>query len=372
MASVKYSGTWQDYSGYGQANRNFITSLYIAGVSVTTELVVQVQERGQFGWVGQVCNSLQEQNIPYKIKIIHLTPDMYPRYMEAGKYHIGHLFWETDRLPKEWVGPCNQMNEIWTASPQQAKMIKDSGVTVPIYFFPQPIDTLSATTNIAPFLIPNFEGTVFYSIFQWIERKNPKALLTNYWKAFTGKNDVLLVLKTYRVNYSDSEFENIKQDIEMWKKELDLPHYPRVLLVRKLMNTTDMFRLHATGDCFVTTSRGEGWQIPAVEAAVMGNPIISIDKTGFAEYFNKESFYPCESYSSKVTPVHWIPWYTADQNWLEISDKDLVNQMLKVYNDKNGSKQVGKIGQRFVLDNFNYWTVGQKMKERLEAIEKFL
>src|SRR3990167_8969609 len=115
----KYQGTYFDPSGYGEANRNFITALYLAGVNITTERVIQVSERAEFGWTGNLCKQLENLDIDYKIKIIHLTPDLYPKYMESGKYHIGHLFWETDLLPKEWIAPCNKMDEIWTASPRQ-------------------------------------------------------------------------------------------------------------------------------------------------------------------------------------------------------------------------------------------------------------
>lgn len=372
MIAVKYTGTFTDYSGYGQANRNFITSLFLSNIRVCSELVVQVQERGMFGWTGELCKALEDQMVPYKIKIIHLTPDMYPRYMESGKYHIGHLFWETDRLPKTWVAPCNKMNEIWTASEEQAKMMRASGVKVPIYAFPQPLDVTPATKNYTPYTLPSFNGFMFYSIFQWIERKNPEALLKAYWKAFTGKDDVCLLIKTYRVNYTKEEYDLIKQDILKWKQELGLAHYPRVALQTKLMPTTNMFRLHATGQAYVSTSRGEGWCIPAVESMLMGNPVIGLDKTGFVEYMNEDIYYPCKSKEGQVEQVAWIPWYTSEQNWLNIDEGDLIKQLQGVYNNQDAATAKGLKAQQFVEDHFNYFTVGSLMKKRLEEIEKAL
>lgn len=371
MISCKYSGTFADPSGYGSANRSFITALFLAGVEVTTELVVQSMARAKsYGWSGELCRSLEDRTIPYYIKIIHLTPDCYPKYIEKGRYNIGHLFFETDRLPKEWVEPCNLMDEIWTASDIQAEMIRKSGVRVPIYSFPQPIDVIPSQRPSKRFVIPGFKGKVFYSIFQWIDRKNPKALLTNYWKAFQGNYDVVLLLKTYRVNYSEEEFQLIKDEIKAWKIELGLPHYARVLLIKKLVSTEDLFRLHTTGDIYINTSRGEGWCIPAIEAGLMGKPVISIDKTGFADYLPKGCYYPCGSKSESVVEQKWIPWYTADQNWLEISASDLVKQMKSAYNRPNEAGKIGAKAQQYILDNFSYQTVGNKMKERLLQIEK--
>lgn len=372
MASAKYCGTFTDYSGYGQANRTFITALFLAGVDISTELVVQVPERGQFGWIGRICDYLEKKRNNYKIKIIHLTPDMYPKYMEKGKYNIGHLFWETDKLPREWVTPCNQMDEIWTASEAQATMIKNSGVTVPIFAFPQPIDIIPSDKDIPPFVIQNFSGFTFYSIFQWIERKNPKALVTTFWKTFTGNDEVALVIKTHRLNYSTDEFERIKDDIRAWREEVKLPHYPKIYLIKKLHTTEQLFRLHKTADAYINTSRGEGWCIPAVEAGMMGKPIISIDHTGFADILPKELFYPCKTSSTGVVPVRWIPWYTADQEWLEISEEQLSKQMLMVYNNKEEAEKRGLQAQKFIKDNFNFWTIGNLMKERLQAIERIV
>lgn len=371
--SVKYSGTFLDPSGYASANRSFITSLFLAGIDVATELIVQSMARAKsYGWTGELCKNLEDRIIPYNIKFIHLTPDCYPNYMETGKYHIGHLFSETDKLPKEWIDPCNMMNEIWTASEPQAEMFRRSGVKVPIYCFPQPIDIVPSQKQIRPFIIPSFKGKVFYSIFQWIDRKNPKALLTNYWKTFQGNYDVVLLIKTYRVNYSDEEFQLITDDIREWKKELGLEHYPRVLLVKKLLNAEDMMRLHATGNVYINTSRGEGWCIPAIEASLMGNPVISIDKTGYADYFSKDIYYPCRSKLEPVTVQKWIPWYEEGMKWLEINAQDLVKHMKSSYNQPIEAAEIGKKAQKYVVDNFNYLTVGKLMRERLEAIQESL
>ena len=100
VRGCKYTGTALDYSGYGMANRMDIVALWSVGVDITTEIVHQVPEQTNFGWAGELFKSLTNRNIPYKIKIIHLTSDMYHKYLEKDIYHIGRLFWETDRLPQ--------------------------------------------------------------------------------------------------------------------------------------------------------------------------------------------------------------------------------------------------------------------------------
>lgn len=372
MLNIKYCGSAFDHSGYASANRAFICALTYAGINITAEVIAQTPEKANYGWSEHFINSLIDRQIAYKVKIIHLTGDLIPAYEEKGKYMIHHCFWETDRLPATWIKPMNKMNEIWTASEQQAKMIKDSGVTVPIYWFPQPIDISKVGKHTKPFIIPNFDGFLFYSIFQWIDRKNPKALLQTYWKTFSGKTDVGLLLKTYRVTYGEGEFNKIKEDIKAWKEELKLDHYPKVFLCKKLLDTDSVFRLHQSANCFVTTTRGEGWQIPAVEAGLMGKPIIGIDKTGIFDYLPKEMYYPCKTTLTQATEVSHIPYYTRDMKWLDINQNELSGNMMSVYTDQLKAKNKGLATQEFIRESFNYTTTGNMMRERLQTIMNFL
>lgn len=372
MIAVNYCGTWTDHSGYGSANRAFITALYTAGIDVTTELVVQVPEASQGGWTQELCKTLAGRNIPYKVKIIHLTPDMYPRYMEQGVYHIGHLFWETDRLPKEWIEPINKMQEIWTSSSSMADLFRASGVKIPVYWFPQPVDTSEGDKKYDKFEIEGHKGFLFYSIFQWIERKNPKGLLQAYWEAFSGRNDVSLLLKTYRVNYTDDDYEKIQFDIERWKRELHLIHYPRVLLTTKLLTHEDMMRLHHTGDCYVTADHGEGWCRPLQEALLMGKPSVACARGGIHEYLSNDHYYPISSVYVPVTQQPWIPWYTPDQNWAQIDKDDFKKKMQLVFANKEMAMIKGFKAKDFIKDNFSYVKVGQMMRERLEKIYRAL
>lgn len=372
MIHCKYTGSLLDPSGYGDANRADVMALYLAGVNVTTEIVSQTLATTTYGWQGELVKYLEGLKTSYKVKIIHLTPDLYPKYLEDKKYHIGRLAWEVDKLPEEWVDPCNQMQEIWTMTDRQKDIIKGSGVTTPIHVFSEPLDVVPLERNIDPWVIPSFSGTVFYSIFQWIERKDPWSLLTTYWKTFEGREDVVLILKTYRTAYTDSDFNKIKEDIERWKKGLKLRHYPRVLLVKDLWSMDKVWKLHKMGGVFVTTSHGEGWQRPAVEAMLMGNSVIAIDKTGFADVVPPNLFYPVACAESVVVPQSSIPWYSNQQKWWNVSTTDLSKTLLEVYNNLNKAREKGMKSSQFVKDNFNYHTVGFQMANRLREIERFL
>lgn len=361
MTSIKYISAAKDPSGYGEAARQFIMALWVAGVNITTETIKQMPESTDYGFTGKLLDELENRKIDYKINIIHLTPDLIPQYAEKGKYNISHLFWECDRLPKEWIKPLNDIDCIWTASSQMCEMIKNSGVSTPCYAFPQPIWTDRAVESIKPFIIPHAEF-VFYSIFQWIDRKNPKTLLRAYWRAFEGNDKVALLLKTYRITYLPNEFELIKEDIKRWKSELGLSHYPKIYLCKELLTEPQMARLHKTGDCFINPSSGEGWNRPLQEALLFGNPVISADNGGITDY--PIPYHKVESKEVEVTSQSHIPWYYPPLRWKEIDEKGLANAMKRVYSSNKESKEA----QNYVVNNFNYKIVGEQMKNRLEQI----
>jgi glycosyltransferase involved in cell wall biosynthesis len=206
----------------------------------------------------------------------------------------------------------------------------------------------------------------FYSIFQWIDRKNPRGLLRAYWKAFEGNDKVCLILKTYGQNYSPNEYERIKKDIEKWKKELGLKSYPKIFLVKKLMTNHEIKRLHATGDCYVASSSGEGWNRPVQEAMLYGKPVISGDVGGITDLMKE--YYKVESKSVLATEQSQIPWYTHDMSWKELDEKSLTEQMKFVYSNYKEAKALSGYAQHTVVTEFSFQYIGQMMKTRLQEI----
>lgn len=368
MISLKYFGPILDPSGYGQSNRADVLSLFVAGVNLTTEILQQTQFRTTHDIQEQIVRHLEDRDIPYKVKILHITPDLYPKYMEPKKYHIGRLVWETDKLPESWVKPCNKMDEIWTTTEKSADVMRKSGVEVPIYCFPEPIMVQEANEKITPFVTKYKKDFVFYSVFQWIDRKNPKGLLRAYWKTFEDREDVTLLLKTYRNTYDPAEFKIIEQDIDNWKLELGLKKYPKIFLVEKLLRGFEMKKLHMLGDCYINPSSGEGWCRPMAEAMLYGKPVISGNNGGVTDIV--PHFREVKSKVESVTAQTWIPWYEGSQKWRVIDEDKLGEAMNYVFQEYNKEKEMAKKAQKFVIDNFSLQKVGNDMLKRLEEINE--
>jgi glycosyltransferase involved in cell wall biosynthesis len=373
--NVGYLGPLRDYSGYGEANRHFVAALDEGGVHIVPTLVNYVSERADFGALGKRVDDLISTHAgdPYRIKILHTTPDEYHRFIEPGKYHIGHFFWETDRIPRDWARAFEQVDEIWTGSEANRHALLSTGVDKPVYIFPQPTETDREWP--APYENPDFaQRFMFYSIFEWTDRKNPLALLSAYLKEFQASEPVGLLVKTYFRNFTLRNKNMIRDQIRALKDSLDLPAYPPIYLYLELMDRRQVMRIHSTGDCFVSAHRGEGWGVPQVEAMLAGNPIISTGYSGVHEYLKhgKSALMP----GYEMQPVHGMEhsnrWYTPDQKWAEIDPVQLRAAMRSVYKAPKTAEKIGRAGRALAVKQFSFERVGKMMAERLAAIEEGL
>lgn len=375
--AVRYVSPASAYSGYGEASRTFISALSLVGVDLTTQILAYDNNLGNyFGQGYKTSKGLENRTIPYDIKIIHIPCESYIRHLEPCKFHIGHLFWETDRMSPEWAWNCNLMDEIWTGSESNKRAFERSGVRVPIWVFPETVDSEMASKEYKKLKVRyggsifNNEEFLFFSTFQWIERKNPKALVTAYLKEFNADEKVGLLIKTYKDKFTISEKKEISSQIWQWKKEVGTANHPPIYLSVELLDKPDVSRVYTTGDCFVLPHRGEGWGRCTHEAMLFGKPVIATSAGGIHDWLPKETYYPLTPIETNVFGMEWAPWYRKDQKWADVGIGELRKHMRQVFEDQDGAVKVGKRGQEFVKNSFSYEAVGRIMKDRLIDIQK--
>ncbi len=372
--NVKYLGPLKDYSGYGEANRHYVAALDTVGVNVIPELVSYTAESSDFGTLGARIESLYSRpsTSDYKIKILHTTPNVFKRHMEDGKYHIAHFFWETDRVPDDFATGLRLCDEIWTGSEANRQAILSTGVDKPVHIFPQAIEANREWPE--KYIITDFDGYLFYSIFEWTDRKNPAGLLNAYWNAFQDGENVGLLIKTYFRGFDTGTRRMIRHQIDILKRRSGLQNFPPVFLYLDLMDRTQVMRVHSTGDCYVSAHRGEGWGVPQVEAALAGNPVISTGYGGCHEYFHDGEDMLIVPY--EMTQLHGMDhssqWYTSQQKWAKPDMDVFIKNMRFCYENPEKSTKIGKKAQKNVISQFNFKTVGDAMKARLTEIEKEL
>lgn len=371
---IKYCGPAKDYSGYGEANRHDIAALVKAGVLVTTQLPSYTTDLSDFGELGRIALDRENDPMAYQIKILHTTPDQYRKHLEPGKFHIGRVFWETDKLPPAFAINVNLLDEIWTGSEFNAQAIRNAGVNdVPIKIIPEAIDTEWDTSSIKPYKNAS-EGFVFYSLFEWTERKNPTALIQAFCQEFSGVKDVSLVIKSYVDNFHEENKQEVRHLLQRAKRNSGGAEPPPIYLYPNIMDRGQIYRFHRSGKVFVSAHRGEGWGVPQMEAMLMGNPIISTNLGGIHEYLtHKENALLVDN---KLIPLTQnsrnMQWYLPDQKWAAVDLGDLKANMRWAYEHQDEMKEIGLRGQETVKEKFSLEAVGTLMRNRLIEINDLL
>jgi glycosyltransferase involved in cell wall biosynthesis len=372
MPGVKYIGPVFDGSGYAEAARNYVLSIHKKGYPISLAPITFEKTRPDLGEDGEILRSLMDNHIDYDKVIVHSTPDLWHHWtrFERDKYIIGYTVWETSQIHPTWVTSCNKANEVWVPCEWNMDVFKDSKVSVPLHKIPHAIDIPDMDT------VPDFNLDtipqnmyVFYSIFQWQERKNPYGLLSAFSVAFSGVEDVILVLKTYRHDHGGDK-NAIKDLIMDFRKFVNLEHFPKMFLVVENLSRQNMLALHKRGDCFVLLQRSEGWGLPHFEAAACGKPVITPGYGGQSDFLKEDNSYLLDYTLTPVGGMNWSPYYTSDQYWCEPDMKQAIETMRHVYNNRDEAKEKGQRARDYVSQNFSWDKIGDMIVNRLQRIDQ--
>lgn len=395
MSKILYIAPIRDFSGYATAARGYIRALHEAGADLVVRPVRYDQaDPGTSYQITDLERELLRRDLHgVDIIIQHTTPNECRPV--TGKINIAVVAWETTRIPAYWVEKLNLFDAVITFCDASVNAFRDCGVTVPIHKVPHTFDISSySLEGVEPIVAPSDpavlkERFLFYNISQFATKKGIDLLLRSYYGAFHGRGDeVMLILKTY-VNMADrkNERDKLQQYIESVKTGMRLPMagYPPVMLITKTLTDEQIRKIHATGDAYVCSSRGEGWCIPAFEALTYGKKLITTMWGGMGEFARKPNAEPtydsdtaasfvgsaaCRanvypvSYSMEplVGQTHADPeLYTSADLVAEASVSSMMDQMQEAFNNRNTAPAPDMM-------EFDHFVVGPDMLKLIEEV----
>ncbi len=370
IKGIKYVAPLFDMSGYGQASRGYVLALHRLGIPITIKPVSFEQEAADFGENGKILRSLIDKDVDYDVVVIHLTPEHWAQMREAGKHNIGYCVWETDKLHKDWPGYINDNVEACMVSCEWSMGVyKGSGVNVPVYSVPHGID-VEEYKNIFPYSVKGVDPMAykFYAIFQFIERKHPMALIKSYWHAFQNNENVALILKTYRMGFSDEEKQVVRETLKRLKKVMPMDSYPPIYLVGNMLDRDEVLGLHKFGDCLISLDRGEGFGLVPFEAGACGKPIIVTGMGGVREFAKPENSYLVNYTMTPVFGMPMSPWYRGDQMWAEPNLDHAISLMRHVYDNQEEAANKGRMLKDYIATNLSWDQMGMRMLEVIKSL----
>jgi GT2 family glycosyltransferase len=292
------------------------------------------------------------------VAVVYGQGDVFAR--NQGKYKIGFTMLEVDGFPAEWVAQANRMQEVWVPSEFNRQGFLECGLRRPIHIMPLGVDVRYFHPGIAAF--PNPAGEyVFLALFEWGERKEPGLLLRAFNDEFSAREPVRLLCKV--INRDPGL--HIKEEIRKlglragggrisYLFNLEFPHYQLGTLYRSV-------------DAFVSVSRGEGWNMPLMEAMACGLPTIATGWGAHQEFAHEGITYPLRV--AKLVPaVAKCPYY-AGFRWAEPDPEHLRFLLRHVFENRDEARARGLAAAREMAARWTWEAAARRIVERLSAID---
>lgn len=367
MINLLFSCAALGVAGYSEASRNYISALnlYPDQVNLAVKSVnfeaVQTDNSTYLNKIGPLLN----KSIKPDTNIVHMVPPLMVSYTKPGIPNIGYTVWETTKLPENWVTICNKMSEIWVPSAWNVEVFKDSGVKVTVKKIEHTVDLNQFSQSVTVDLGLPKDKFIFYSIFQWSERKNPAATIKAFLSEFSKNDDVVLVLKTYKKDGSQLDRDSVRDEINAIKASMHISDAPQITLLHKMMSRQEILSLHRTGHCLVSPHRAEGWGCTIQEALAMGTPVIATGFGGNMEFMNSDNSYVLDYH---LTPVSGMSMniYSGRGMWAEPDVGQLMAYMRHAYEHHSDAKRKA-VDNISMQERYSWSNIGKKMIDTLNG-----
>jgi GT2 family glycosyltransferase/glycosyltransferase involved in cell wall biosynthesis len=288
--------------------------------------------------------------------VVYGQGDVFSR--NRGRYKIGYTMLEVDGFPAEWVRQANRMDEVWVPSAANRNAFLRSGLKRPIHVIPLGVDAHYFHPRVASW--PNPAGEfVFLSLFEWGERKEPWLLLKVFNEVFAAHEPVRLLCKIIN---RDPQVK-LKEEI----RRLGLKESGgRISYLFNLeFQHSQLGSLYRSADCFVAGSRGEGWDMPLMEAMACGLPAIATDWGAHQEFVHERIAYPLRVRGT-IPARAKCPYYDGF-SWADPDPDHLRHLLREVYEHRDEARRRGEAAGREMAEKWTWHAAARKIVERLQA-----
>lgn len=318
------------------------------------------------------------REIEHDAVVVCSTPLWHPALEAeaAGRRLVAYTTCESDRLSAQHVEVLSHFDAVLVPSTFSAKVFADSGVTPPVEVVP----------HCAPLEPPEKAGAsrghfVFYTIATWTTRKAILETVEAFVRAFDATEDVSLVIHTTpedQVALGRLQREPAAERLSPTASWFTLARalagrgaVPEVVLSTRLLPPQGISALHERGDCFVSLSRGEAWNLAAFDAAAHGNPVIVTGWGGHLDYL--PNGYPyCVGYDLVPTTCDEPDaWWVArpGERWARADVEEAASLMRHVFEHREEAYATGadlrnEIGRRFAAPTVTEQLIGALSRAR--------
>jgi len=354
---LAYHGHVFDASGYGAAARAYIHALHTAGVDVQ---VINLT-KGAPAVRDELVESLARRDVAPDLRLFHGIPAIWAADAFQHPHYVAMTVWETTMMPPQWRNALRRALDVWLPCDFNARVF-ERALGRPVLTLPHPIPPPPAQVGDLSSLAVGPDDIVFYSIFEWQERKGPFEQMVAFLRAFPDRGDVVLVLKTGSSATADAHDALRRARHTTTSKA-------RIVLCCEPWSDATVAALHARGDCYVSLHRGEGWGYPLFEAAVRGTPVVATAFGGPLDYLDR-THHRLVSY--RVVPVRQrYVFYNGAMDWADPDVEEAAGHLRWTYEHLGEARRLAEEAAASLRQRYAPDVVGARGRERLiELLER--
>lgn len=366
-------------SGYAHAAVDYSLAFILSGSKFSfrpCQGVIQELNKKQ-----QIVYPTFNINFIPDIVIIHTLPSEY-WHLIAKIYKqlnpkikiVGLTVWEANPIPYEWKIYIEACDLLLVPSDWNRQAFQDAYLKIPVKTLHNPIGFIEKPLknfkleNSRDFDDLNHISSntyLFYTIGDWIRRKNIPILIEAFVKTFKPSQNVALFIKTtprFKINL-------FRQKIQAYRS---LGH--KIFINTDFWSEKQIMSLHSRGNCFVSTCKSEGTSLAACEAAYLGKPVLITSGSGQNEYL-KGCFYisaieEAPNMCDTLDPKHkkcgekclYFPAFNSTQRWMTPVRRDLEEQLELIYKTKAKANPYTK---SYIKEFMSYEKIAHKISKIL-------
>ncbi|HBF68050.1 MAG TPA: hypothetical protein DDW20_01855 [Firmicutes bacterium] len=290
--------------------------------------------------------------------------NMYPPRVNDvnGAYNFQFFGWEESIIPEKYINDFNKyLNGIGTTSDFVTKQLIECGLTIPVKTTGDGVSLPNDFDKIKPYKLKTNKKVKFLNISSAFPRKGIDALLKAYFATFSKKDNVCLVLKTF-----PNPHNNVKQLLD----QLQTINSPEVEWIDFDLPNNELYGLYKACDCYVSTSRGEGFGLPVAEAMLARIPTIVCNNSGLKDFANENTSL-IYGYTIEKAKTHIKPQNGVISTWYEPKEKELSKLLLYFYENPDSEYIKEKINNAYNLikNEFSWERVSQKWIDFINEVK---
>lgn len=279
-------------------------------------------------------------------------------YDEYDGYKIAYNVWESTRYPDKFFNRLLQFNEVWVPSHWQLDCLVEQGYPADrIFVVPEGVDVevFKPIKN-----KPKKDKFRFLLFGRWEYRKSTAEILKTFTEKFKGMEDKVEMICSIENPFP---YDGLTTTEERLKKyNID----PSLLKIINFPDRNQYVKYLQEGDVFVSCSRGEGWNLPLIEAMSCGTPSLYSNWGGQLEFTNGKGI-PVKIKGLKPANIERKEF---PGEYCEPDFDDLGKQMMLTYENYLDVEYVSKYEAGLIHEIFSWDKAAKIAQERLEEIIK--